>query len=199
MNKRFLQITTILTILTLSIISNAAQISKGKKRVSLETPFLSLGVGEQDVGGNEENATYIDAFLGHKAIFGFGGAIANKWLIGGRITLALHHEDYGSELMEFRTMALPYVEYNFLSGKVIPFITLTMGLEMWFQGEDEDAWGANFYLAAGGGFHFFPWRFLSLDTTLLLGFSTGGGEDNNIEYNITMFRTDILIGLSIWF
>ncbi len=96
---------------------------------------------------------------------------------------------------------LPYIEYAFLRRVVRPFIVGTLGLE----GETLDVYGTksnfwDFYLAIGGGLHLFPSPYMSIDGTLLLGFSVGGGEDANYgDFTKILFRLSLLIGASGWF
>ena len=178
-----------------------ALVRAGTLRPSLETSVLGVNAGKRD-RGDEADLSDVHVGLGNSAIPGFGVAVIDRLLIGGRVALHFRHNEVGGwERNDFGWDVLPYAEYIFLDGVACPFVTATLGIEGWTI-ENPDMWKVAFYVGGGGGAHFFFHERISLDATLLLGFSVGGGEeeaDPDIEFVDVLFRLSTFVGFSGWF
>jgi hypothetical protein len=106
----------------------------------------------------------------------------------------------------------PYLEYAFLDKVVRAFLMLMLGFEGHMaEPYHEKATYWDFVFGAGGGLHFFVVPSVSIDLTILAGFSAGGGsiettgEDSadteGIDFNFTrvLFRLSGIVSVSGWF
>ena len=112
-------------------------------------------------------------------------------------------------LRDFRWGVLPYLEYAFLKRVVRPFLMVMLG----FEGHvdkvyEQKAKFWEFVFGGGGGLHFFGTPAVSVDLTLLVGFSAGGGgfeysptggESQKTKFTRIIFRLTGMLGVSGWF
>ncbi len=210
--------------------SSLAGVPGGTLRAHLESTFFSLYAGEldPDVGNNVDfnqfsfglgapNDNQMNVLLPTGQVFlGFGGAVIDNLLIGGRVAMFFaRHEDDPSgspgdlSYKSFHWGVIPYAEYLFLDGPVRPFVTAELGFHGVVGAQeycgggsctDDDYHGWFFRIGAGGGAHFFLAESFSIDASMLLGFSHGGGEwdDDDDDWEIDLFRMDLLLGISGW-
>ncbi len=200
--KKLILISVLLAALAAPLIGEAA-VPRGAFRLSFDTTFFRFGVGEREYDGREQNFDAATFGIGMPSYgVGFGGAVTDNVVIGGRLTMGLEgYDHYHQDADGFVWQVLPYVEYVFLAGIFRPFVMGILG----FQGRgdldemgDDSWWG--FTAGGGGGFHLFFFSNLSLDVTLAADYTVGTGETpRNQDFGHWRFTFGALVGLSGWF
>jgi hypothetical protein len=174
-----------------------AQVPKGTVRLNLDSNLVHFNVGGWNPAGVEDwRMKRLDAGIGNPNVgLGLGVTLADALAIGLKFSIAYQSgeasfdaDDSGileeESTTDFETTkysflrwgVAPYLEYAFLEKVVRPFIMVTLG----FEGQKEDNYYAttaywDFLLGLGGGLHIFANPSVSIDLTILLGFSAGGG------------------------
>ncbi len=213
--------------MTISI-TVSAQISKGSVRVNLDTNIVNFNLGSWNPAGPEDwRQQKLEAGIGNpNVMLGIGVtpadalAIGIKFLIGydkGSVVFdeedsSIEEEDVTTDFDSMKYSHLrwgiaPYLEYAFGAKVIRPFLMLLLG----FEGQTDNVtyvtskyW--DFVLGMGGGIHLFGGPNVSIDITLLLGFSAGGGsiapeiEDAEVmTFTRVLFRLSGGLGISGWF
>jgi hypothetical protein len=206
-----------------------AQVPARSVRLSVDTSFVRYHVGGWNPAGPEDWLVQkLEAGVGNpNAAIGLGVTVVDALAIGLRFLIAYEtealtfdQEDSGAEQPSnfdnrkysyLRWGILPYLEYAFLKKTIRPFIMVTLGFE---GNKAENAadiqsfW--DFVFEAGGGLHFFASPAVSVDATVLLGFSAGGGkrepanppedaEPQTQRFTRILFRATGILGVSGWF
>ena len=190
--------------------SAAALVTRGTLRPSMDTVLMQYRNGSVDPEDRNDR-DYDDIGLGlglPYAGVGFGVAVIDNLLIGGRLTLGYQNDEVEDfDLSRFTWGVLPYVEYVFLDGVVRPFVMGTLGFEGETGEQDNDDFKEfRFAFGGGGGAHFFIAPVFSIDATMLVWGRVGKGEWDyrgtvlrDYDYSVREFRIDTLFGLSGWF
>jgi hypothetical protein len=198
-----------------------AQIAKGRFRLNVDTrllDFTAATIEADDAPHPETKYRNFEIGLGAPEVgFGLGYAVIDGLIVGGRIAISFLNatvdpEGPGGddETKTFGLRILPYVEYGFNIGKVVPFVVATLGFRTdLVKNEnvtDNKSVTNLFVMGAGGGAHFFLAPSFSLDASLLIYGGFGGRNDeaeaNNVsvdvDYGVRAFELSLLVGLSGW-
>ncbi len=207
----------------------SAQVPARSVRLNVDTTLLKFQLGGWNPAGPEDwRATKIEAGIGNpNAALGIGVTVADALTVGLRFAIAYEteelffdEEDSKTEPPEnfdnqkysyLRWGILPYLEYAFLKKTLRPFVMIALGFEGYRTenaAEIRKFW--DFVLGAGGGLHFFASPSVSIDATLLVGFSAGAGsaknqaspddaEPHHLRSTRIMFRGTGILGVSGWF
>lgn len=206
-----------------------AQVPPRSVRLSVDTTFLRFNVGGWNPAGSDDwLVKRLEVGVGNpNAALGLGITLADALAVGVRLTISYETEelffdeedsnreppeDFDSrKYSHLRWGIMPYIDYAFLKKTVRPFVMLTLG----FEGnkyenliEIRKFW--DFVLGGGGGLHFFASPSVSIDATVLVGFSAGAGsaeaveasedgESDSQKFTRIMFRATGLLGVSGWF
>ena len=207
----------------------AAQVPSRSVRLSVDSTFLRFNVGGWNPSGSDDwKVKRLEAGIGNpNAALGLGVTLADALAVGVRLTIAYETEelffdeedsnraapaDFDSrKYNHLRWGIMPYLDYAFLKKTVRPFIMLTLGFEgNVYENSVETRKLWDFVLGVGGGLHLFASPSVSIDATVLVGFSAGAGsaepaeppEDGEPEkqkFTRIMFRATGLLGVSGWF
>jgi hypothetical protein len=203
-----------------------AQVTAGKLRIGLDTRLLGFAAVTRELDDSPHTelkyrtfdfglaAPEVGATVGYTVIDGL--------VVGGRIALSFAGTKIDPEQGDddrnrvFGLRILPYAEYGFNLGRIVPFVTATLGyrcdLVKYIAAYDEDNEAYDkvvtnlFVMGAGGGAHFFIVEQLSFDATLMafgdFGMMTeevGNDDgDTNTDYKWRAFEMSLLIGMSGW-
>lgn len=208
--------------------ASAAQVPAGSVRLDLGTSLAGFQYGGWNPDGPEDWLyRRFEVGIGNPNVsLGLGATVIDALAIGLRFSIAMDDEEAGYDkedskgepnynLSKFKTSFIrwgiwPYLEYAFLDKVVRPFLMLMLGFEGHVaEPYQEKATYWDFVFGAGGGVHFFVVPTVSLDLTILAGFSAGGGsieptgEDSadQPETNFTrvLFRLSGILSVSGWF
>ncbi len=205
----------------------SAQIPKGTVRLNLDTNIVHFNIGGWNPAGPEDwKMKRLDAGIGNPNVgLGLGVTLADALAIGLKFSIAyesgsasfdegdsaIYEEESTTDFDAYkysylRWGVLPYLEYAFGEKVVRPFIMVQLG----FEGHKDDLPAASssywdFVLGLGGGLHLFANPSVSIDLTILLGFSAGGGaisptaEDAEVmKFSRVLFRATGGLGISGW-
>jgi hypothetical protein len=206
-----------------------AEVPSGSVRIEVEANVLKFNIGGWNPAGPEDwRVKSLRAGIGNPDVLaGLGITVVDALTIGIRFGIAVEdlevkfdEEDSGNATSNtdfdamkytmFRWGAIPYLEYAFLDRVVRPFIMVALGFEGNI-GENavEKITFWDFVFGLGGGLHLFGGPSVSVDLTLLFGFSAGGGgtelvdppDDDGGKERFTriLFRLTGGLGVSGWF
>jgi hypothetical protein len=206
----------------------SAQVPKGSVRLNLDSNLIMYKFGGWNPAGDEDwKRQDIVAGIGVPNLaLGVGVTVVDALAIGLRLSIGYETHEVGfdaddsaisaDEVMtdfdamkqtNFRWGIAPYLEYAFMDKVVRPFLMLLLG----FEGEKDTAptvettfW--DFIFGLGGGLHLFGGPNVSVDLTILLGFSAGGGNftptvegAEKLKFTRILFRANGNLGISGWF
>lgn len=227
MTKTSVVIFAVILGVTLSI-SASAQVPRGSVRLNIDTNIVNFNIGGWNPAGSEDwRLKKFDVGFGNPNIMlGVGVTLADALAVGLRLsigygTASVYFDEDDSGVPEeesttdfdamtysyLRWGVAPYLEYAFGQRVVRPFLMLLLG----FEGQTDNVayvetqyW--DFVLGMGGGIHFFGGPNVSVDLTLLLGFSAGGGsitpadaDAEPVSFTRILFRLTGGLGISGWF
>jgi hypothetical protein len=201
-----------------------AQSTAGKLRLNLDTRLLGITAGTGELDEAPHTETKVRKFeigLGSPEFgIGVGYTVIDGLVIGGRLTLAFsgtktdpEGNDNNDKLHVFGLRILPYVEYGFNIGKVVPFVMATLGFrsdlnkDIAYEAPSEPYYKEvtnMFVFGGGGGAHFFLAEAFSIDATLLFMGDVGklktddDQPGHDPEYKVRAFEMAVLIGMSGW-
>ena len=213
----------------ISVRPATAQVPARSVRLNVDTTFLRFNVGGWNPAGRDDwLVKRLEAGVGNpNAALGLGVTLVDALTVGVRLTVAYETEElffdeedsnraapanFDSKKYSFlRWGIMPYLDYAFLKKTIRPFIMLALGFEG-SKHEDlvnvQTLW--DFIFGLGGGLHIFASPSVSIDLTVLLGFSAGAGSSEPVEppddeeshktrFTRIMFRGTGNLGVSGWF
>lgn len=179
-----------------------ASLRKGYLRLGFDSTFFRFGVtnyAPKNLEDDYKTAFNLGAGMPNTGII-IGYSALNGFVLGARLNLGLASaDDYFDDDHFLAWAAAPFMEYIFLKGVIRPFLTASVGVNGVASYQSDDTWWWGFTFSGGGGIHFFAHQNVSIDLSLLPGFTLGSGKADGLEFKHWRFTVAVPLGISGWF